>query len=36
MSRWKCIVPFGSPVVPDVNAIRQTSSLAVSQAVKLS
>ena len=27
-------MPFGSPVVPEVNAIRQTSSLAVSQAVK--
>ncbi len=36
MSRWKCMVPFGSPVVPDVKAIRQTSSLAVSQAVKFS
>ena len=33
-SRWKCIVPFGSPVVPEVKAIRQTSSAAVSQAVK--
>ena len=29
-SRWKCIVPFGRPVVPDVNAIMQTSSEAVS------
>ena len=35
-SRWKCIVPFGSPVVPDVNAISATSSAAVSQAVNLS
>ena len=34
MSRWKCMVPFGSPVVPEVKAIRQTSSLAVSQAAK--
>ena len=30
------MVPFGSPVVPEVKAIRQTSSLAVSQAVKCS
>jgi hypothetical protein len=30
-SRWKCIVPFPSPVVPDVNAISATSSAAVSQ-----
>ena len=29
-SRWKCIVPFGRPVVPDVNAIMHTSSDAVS------
>ena len=29
-SRWKCIVPFGRPVVPDVNAIMQTSSDAVA------
>ena len=29
-SRWKCIVPFGDPVVPEVNAIRATSSCAVS------
>ena len=28
-SRWKCIVAFGSPVVPDVNASMQTSSRAV-------
>ena len=30
------MVPFGSPVVPEVNAIRETSSAAVSQAVNLS
>ena len=29
-SRWKCIVAFGRPVVPDVNASRATSSAAVS------
>ena len=29
-SRWKCIVPLGSPVVPEVKAIRQVSSAAVS------
>ncbi len=29
-SRWKCIVPLGTPVVPEVNAIRQVSSAAVS------
>ena len=34
MSRWKCIVPFGVPVVPEVNAISATSSCAVSQAAK--
>ena len=34
-SRWKCIVPFGSPVVPEVKAIRQTSSAAVSTAAKV-
>ena len=33
-SRWKCIVPLGWPVVPEVNAIRQTSSSAVSTAAK--
>ena len=33
-SRWKCIVPLGWPVEPDVNAIRQTSSSAVSTASK--
>ena len=31
-SRWKCIVPLGLPVVPDVNAISATSSAAVSTA----
>ena len=30
------MVPLGSPVVPEVKPIRQTSSLAVSQAVKVS
>ena len=30
------MVPLGSPVVPDVNPIRQTSSAAVSQAEKCS
>ncbi|MNX94459.1 hypothetical protein D3C86_1266890 [compost metagenome] len=35
-SRWKCIVPLGWPVVPLVKAIRQVSSAAVSQAVKVS
>ena len=30
-SRWKCIVPFGRPVVPEVKAISATSSLAVSR-----
>jgi hypothetical protein len=29
-SRWKCIVPLGTPVVPEVKAIRQVSSAAVS------
>ena len=29
-SRWKCIVAFGWPVVPDVKASRQVSSAAVS------
>ncbi len=29
-SRWKCIVPFGSPVVPEVNAMMHGSSDAVS------
>ena len=29
-SRWKCIVPFGWPVVPDVNAMMQVSSADVS------
>jgi hypothetical protein len=31
-SWWKCIVAFGSPVVPEVNASRQVSSAAVSTA----
>ena len=30
-----CIGPLGSPVVPEVKAIRQMSSDAVSQAAKL-
>ena len=30
-SRWKCIVPFALPVVPDVNAMSTVSSAAVSQ-----
>ena len=34
-SRWKCIVPLGLPVVPDVNAMRQMSSRAVSMLPKL-
>ena len=34
-SRWKCIVAFGFPVVPEVKAIRATSSAAVSQFLKL-
>lgn len=29
-SRWKCIVAFGWPVVPEVNASRQVSSTAVA------
>ena len=29
-SRWKCMVPLGLPVVPEVNAISATSSFAVS------
>ncbi|CAB4758444.1 unannotated protein [freshwater metagenome] len=29
-SRWKCIVALGLPVVPEVNARRQTSSAEVS------
>ena len=28
-SRWKCIVPLGTPVVPDVNAISAVSVAAV-------
>ena len=30
MSRWKCMVPLGWPVVPEVKAMSATSSLAVS------
>ena len=33
MSRWKCIVTFGWPVVPDVGASIATSSAAVLTAV---
>ena len=33
-SRWKCIVAFGRPVVPEVKAIRQMSSAAVSRLSK--
>ena len=29
-SRWKCIVPFGLPVVPDVNAISAVSVASVA------
>ena len=29
-SRWKCMQPFGCPVVPEVKAISATSSSAVS------
>ena len=32
-SRWKCIVALGSPVVPDVNASRLTSSAAVASSM---
>src|SRR2546426_2777375 len=32
-SRWKCIVPFGLPVVPEVKAISATSSAAVAALV---
>src|SRR5688572_28745202 len=32
-SRWKCIVPLGLPVVPEVNAISATSSAAVGTLV---
>ena len=34
-SRWKCMVPLGWPVVPEVNAIRHTSSRAVSTGSKV-
>jgi hypothetical protein len=30
------MVPFGSPLVPDVKPIKHTSSFAVSEAAKLS
>jgi hypothetical protein len=30
MSRWKCIVPLGWPVVPEVKAMSAMSSAAVS------
>jgi hypothetical protein len=33
-SRWKCMQPFGCPVVPEVNAISATSSAAVSTVAK--
>ena len=33
-SRWKCIVPLGLPVVPEVNAISAVSSAMVSTAAK--
>src|SRR5258706_15092795 len=35
-SRWKCIVPLGFPVVPDVNAISATSSAEVATLVNQS
>jgi len=34
-SRWKCMVAFGFPVVPEVGASRATSSAAVATAGKL-
>ncbi len=34
-SRWKCIVPLGVPVVPEVKAIRQVSSAAVATLVNV-
>ncbi len=33
MSRWKCVVIFGTPVLPEVGPKRATSSAAVSTAV---
>ena len=33
MSRWKCIVIFGTPVLPDVGASSATSSAAVATLV---
>jgi hypothetical protein len=35
-SRWKCIVPFGLPVVPEVKAMSATSSAAVGALVNQS
>src|SRR3954463_713149 len=35
-SRWKCIVPFGPPVVPEVKEISATSSAAVGTLPKVS
>ena len=35
-SRWKCIAAFGWPVVPEVKAMMQVSSAAVSTLAKLS
>src|SRR2546426_7535001 len=34
-SRWKCTVPLGLPVVPEVKAISATSSAAVSAFVNV-
>jgi hypothetical protein len=34
-SRWKCIVALGRPVVPEVNASMQTSSLEVATSSKV-
>ena len=33
-SRWKCMVPLGLPVVPEVKAISTMSSAAVSRLAK--
>ncbi|QYU70234.1 biotin/lipoyl-binding protein [Leptolyngbya sp. 15MV] len=30
IAKWKCMVPFGSPVEPEVKPMRQTSSAALS------
>jgi len=35
-SRWKCMVPLGTPVVPEVKARMQVSSAAVSTLVNVS